>query len=85
MEARIQTAVATESVARANVRASRAAYWPSLTLGANTGWNASRTNDYTFLNQRALSLQLSWQLFNRFDRELAIAQRDRPRTPRAGA
>jgi outer membrane protein TolC len=73
---RIQTAVATESVALANVRASRAAYWPSLTLGANTGWNASRTNDYTFLNQRALSLQLSWQLFNRFDRELAIAQRE---------
>ncbi|MEP6686709.1 MAG: TolC family protein [Gemmatimonadales bacterium] len=73
---RIQSAVANASVARANVRASRAAYWPSLTLGANTGWNASRTNDYAFLNQRAVSLQLSWQLFNRFDRELAIAQRE---------
>jgi outer membrane protein len=73
---RVQTALATVSVARANVRASRAAYWPSLTLGANTGWNASRNNDYQFLNQRGLSLQLSWQLFNRFDRELAIAQRE---------
>jgi outer membrane protein len=73
---RIQTAVATASVARANVRASRSAYWPSLTLGANTGWNASRNNDYAFLNQRQVSLQLSWQLFNRFDRELAIAQRE---------
>jgi outer membrane protein len=73
---RIQTAVATASVARANVRASRSAYWPSLTLGANTGWNASRNNDYDFLNQRGVSLQLSWQLFNRFDRELAIAQRE---------
>src|SRR5215212_2884631 len=69
---RVQAALATVSVARANVRASRAAYWPSLTLGANTGWNASRNNDYQFLNQRGLSLQLSWQLFNRFDRELAI-------------
>lgn len=73
---RIQNAVATASVARANVRASRSAYWPSLTLGANTGWNASRNNDYAFLNQRQVSLQLSWQLFNRFDRELAIAQRE---------
>jgi outer membrane protein TolC len=73
---RIQSAVASASVARANVRASRSAYWPSLTLGANTGWNASRNNDYAFLNQRGVSLQLSWQLFNRFDRELAIAQRE---------
>jgi outer membrane protein len=73
---RIQNAVATASVARANVRASRSAYWPSLTLGANTGWNASRNNDYAFLNQRQVSLQMSWTLFNRFDRELTIAQRE---------
>jgi outer membrane protein TolC len=73
---RIQNAAATASVARANLRASRSAYWPSLTLGANTGWNASRNNDYAFLNQRQVSLQLSWTLFNRFDRELAIAQRE---------
>jgi outer membrane protein TolC len=73
---RIQSAVASANVARANVRASRSAYWPSLTLGANTGWNASRNNDYAFLNQRQVSLQMSWTLFNRFDRELAIAQRE---------
>ena len=73
---RIQNAAATASVARASLRASRSAYWPSLTLGANTGWNSSRDNDYAFLNQRQVSLQLSWTLFNRFDRELAIAQRE---------
>jgi outer membrane protein TolC len=72
----IQTAVATAAVARANVRAARSAYWPSLVLGANTGWNASRVNDYTFLNQRQVSLQMSWSIFNRFDRELTIAQRE---------
>jgi outer membrane protein len=72
----IQTAVATAAVARANVRAARSAYWPSLTLGANTGWNASRANDYAFLNQRQVSLQMSWSVFNRFDRELTIAQRE---------
>jgi outer membrane protein len=73
---RIQSALAAASTARADVRAARSAYWPSLTLGANTGWNASRANDYEFFNQRQVSLQLSWQLFNRFDRELSIAQRE---------
>jgi outer membrane protein len=73
---RIQSALAAANVARADVRAARSAYWPSLTLGANTGWNASRLNDYAFLNQRQVSLQLSWSIFNRFDRELTIAQRE---------
>jgi len=73
---RVQTAVAGANVAAANLRASRAAYWPSLTLGANTSWNGSRANDYTFFNQRQLSLSLSWDIFNGFDRELTIAQRN---------
>jgi outer membrane protein len=73
---RIQSAAASAAAARANVSASRSAYWPSLTLGANTAWNGSRNNDYTLLNQRQVSLQLSWSLFNRFDRELAITQRE---------
>ena len=72
---RVQTAVAGANVASANLSASRAAYWPSLTLAANTSWNGSRTSDYTFFNQRQLSLALSWDLFNGFDRELTIAQR----------
>jgi outer membrane protein len=73
---RIQSAVAGANAARANVKAARSAYWPSLTLAANTGWNASDAQDYTFFNQRQLSLRLSWSLFNGFDRELTIAQRE---------
>ncbi len=73
---RIQNALAATNVARANARAAHSAYWPSLTLGANTGWNASRVNDYALFNQRQVSLQLSWSIFNRFDRELTIAQRE---------
>jgi len=73
---RIQSAVASANAARAGVRVARSAYWPSLTLGANTGWNASRSNDYALLNQRQVSLQLSWSLFNRFGRELTIVQRE---------
>jgi outer membrane protein len=73
---RIQTAVAGTDAARANLRASRSGYWPSLTLGANTSWNGSRANDYTLFNQRQVSLQLNWDIFNGFDRELTIAQRE---------
>jgi outer membrane protein len=68
---RIQSADA----ARAGLKASRAAYWPSLALSANTAWNASRSNDYDLLNQRQLSLGLRWSIFDGFERELAVAER----------
>jgi outer membrane protein TolC len=73
---RIQSALASANAASADISAARSGYWPTLTLGANTGWNASRANDYAFLNQRQVSLRLSWDLFNGFDRELAITQRE---------
>jgi outer membrane protein TolC len=73
---RVQSAAANAIAARASVRASRSAYWPSLNLAANTGWNGSRSNDYDLLNQRQLSLSLRWTLFNGFDRELTIVQRE---------
>ena len=73
---RIQSAGASAAAARASARASRSAYWPSLTLAANTGWNGSRTTDYDLFNQRQLSLSLRWNLFDGFDRELTIVQRD---------
>jgi outer membrane protein TolC len=72
---RIQSASAVAEAARASLKASRSAYWPNLSLSANTAWNASRSNDYDLFNQRQLSLGLRWNLFDRFDRELAIAQR----------
>lgn len=73
---RVQSAAANASAAHASMRASRSSYWPSLTLSANTGWNGSRANDYDLLNQRQVSLALRWNIFDRFDRELAIAERE---------
>jgi outer membrane protein TolC len=73
---RIRSAAAGAESARAGVRAARSAYWPSLTLSANTAWNASRTNDYDLLNQRQVSLALRWNLFDRFDRELSVVERE---------
>ena len=72
---RIQSAAAATDAARAGLKASRAAYWPSLALSANTAWNASRSNDYDLFNQRQLSLGLRWSLFDGFERELAVAER----------
>lgn len=72
---RIRSATAGAESARAGVRAARSAYWPSLTLAANTAWNASRSNDYDLLNQRQVSLALRWNLFDRFDRELSVVER----------
>jgi outer membrane protein TolC len=72
---RIQSATAAADAARAGLKASRAAYWPSLALSANTAWNASRSSDYDLLNQRQLSLGLRWSLFDGFSRELAVAER----------
>jgi outer membrane protein TolC len=73
---RVQSAAAGASAAHATVRASRSTYWPSLTLSANTGWNGSRVNDYDLLNQRQVSLALRWNIFDGFDRELTIVQRE---------
>ncbi len=72
---RIQSAVATADAARAGLKASRAAYWPSLDLSANTAWNASRESDYDVFSNRQLSLGLRWSIFDGFARELAVAQR----------
>lgn len=71
----IQEATANAAAARASLRASRAAYWPSLNLSASTDWNGSRKTDYDLFNQRQLSLGLRWTLFDGFNRELAVAQR----------
>jgi outer membrane protein TolC len=73
---RVQSAAASAVAARASVRASKSSYWPTLALGANTGWSGSRVNDYTLLNQRQVSLSLRWNLFDRFNRELTITQRE---------
>ena len=71
----MQEAKANADAARADLSASRSAYWPTLNLAASTNWNGSRSTDYNLFNQRQVSLGLRWTLFNGFDRELTITQR----------
>ena len=73
---RVQSASAEAAAARATVSASKSAYWPILALSGNTNWSGSQNNDYNLLNQTQLSLSLRWNLFDRFDRELTVTQRE---------
>ena len=76
---RVQSAAASASAARATVSASKSAYWPTLALAGTTNWSGSQSDDYNLLNQSQISLGLRWNLFDRFDRELSIAQREADR------
>ncbi|MBA2627777.1 MAG: TolC family protein [Gemmatimonadales bacterium] len=69
----VQAALASSRAAAASLRASRSGYWPTLALSAGTSFNGSNRTDYHLFNQRQVSLQLSWTLFNRFSREQQIA------------
>jgi outer membrane protein len=75
----VRAAEASAAAADASVRSARSAYWPSLTLAANTGFNGNNSQDYRLYNSRQVSLQLSWSLFNRFNREQQIALQESAR------
>jgi outer membrane protein len=68
----VQAAIASAEAAGASYRASRSAYWPTLSLSGNVGLNGSSSRDYDLYNNRSVSLGLSWPLFNRFQREQNI-------------
>lgn len=70
----LQLAQANADAAHANLRASKAAYWPTLSASASANWsgNNSSTPAYNLLPNRSIGLQLSWPLFNRFTRERNI-------------
>jgi len=67
-------AEANERAARANHGVARAQYFPILSLSADTRLAGNRVNDYQFFSSRNLGLGLSWQIFNRFQRETQVAR-----------
>jgi outer membrane protein TolC len=71
-QVRSQTAFVEAS--RAAVKSARSGYWPTLSLNAFAGYNGTSRNDYSLVSQRQVALQLSWPIFNRFQREQAIVQ-----------
>jgi outer membrane protein TolC len=69
----VQAAEASYRAAQATLTSARSTYWPSITLSGSTSLSGNRTTGFRMLNQRQLSLGLSWQLFNRFNREQTVA------------
>lgn len=68
----VLVANANADAARETYRAARSAYWPSLSLSASNSFNAAGRNDYQIFQTRQIGLNLSWQIFNRFNREQSI-------------
>ncbi|HEY3491573.1 MAG TPA: TolC family protein [Solirubrobacterales bacterium] len=74
----VQTAEANAEVARAQVRTAYAAYSPTLSLNGNYTFSGNSESFETnpLYNNRSLSLQLNWPLFNKFQREQTVVNRD---------
>jgi outer membrane protein TolC len=68
----VQEALASARAARASVSAAKANYWPTLLLGASTGFNATQGTRTGVTNSTRFSLQLSWNIFDGFAREAQI-------------
>ncbi len=68
----VQEALASARAARASVSAAKANYWPTLSLGASTGLNATQGTGTGVTNSTRFSLQLSWNIFDGFAREAQI-------------
>jgi outer membrane protein len=72
----VRAAEASARAARASVGVARAGYWPTVSLNGSASLNGSQVNDYNFLQQRNVALQVSWSVFNRFQREQNIATQE---------
>lgn len=66
---------ATVRSAEGSLTSAKAAYWPQLRLSGNYAYAGSNSDSYTFYNTRNLTLGLSWPLFNRFQREQQVSDR----------
>jgi outer membrane protein len=72
----VQQALASARAARASVSAAKANYWPTLSLGASTGLNATQGTGAGLNNTTRFSLQLSWNIFDGFAREAQIVTQE---------
>jgi outer membrane protein TolC len=65
--------------AEAAYSAAKAGYWPRLQLSGDYAFSGTDRNDFSMYNNRRIGLGLSWPLFNRFQREQQIVERDAAR------
>jgi outer membrane protein len=72
----VRRAEANVRAAEGAVTAAKSTFWPRLNLSGDLGMAGSDRDDYTLYGNRRLGLGLSWPLFNRFQREQQVADRE---------
>lgn len=70
----VRRAEASVRAAEGSVAAARSGWWPQLNLSAGYTYSGNRINDYELFNTRNATIGIRWPLFNRFQRDLQIAQ-----------
>jgi outer membrane protein TolC len=73
---RVQSTEASRAAARAGLSAAKSTYWPTISLSGNYNYNGSNRNDYDLFQNRSVSVNLSWPIFNRFTRERNVATQE---------
>ncbi|HKP30564.1 MAG TPA: TolC family protein [Gemmatimonadales bacterium] len=58
-----------------SLSAAKSSYWPQLNLSGNYAYAGNNANSYTLYNNRSITLGLTWPIFNRFQREQQVSQR----------
>ena len=61
--------------AEGSLSSAKSTYWPQLNLSGNYSYAGNNANSYTLFNNRNLTLGLTWPLFNRFQREQQVSER----------
>jgi len=69
---KVRAATASADAAKANVKASKASWWPQLNLSGRYSYNGNNGQNYQFFDSRSATLALSYPLFNNFQRDQSI-------------
>ena len=65
---------ASAEAAQQSWNAAKGSWWPNMTLSGSWNWNGNnQVNDFQLLEQKSLRLNLTWPIFNGFNRETNIA------------
>lgn len=69
---KVRAAEASADAAKANIKASKASWWPQLNLSGRYSYNGNNSQDYRFFDSRSATLALTYPLFNNFQRDQGI-------------
>ncbi|HEX5003668.1 MAG TPA: TolC family protein [Gemmatimonadales bacterium] len=69
---RVRAAQAQADAAKANLKASKSAWWPQLNLSGRYSLNGNNSQNYQFFDSRSMTIALTYPIFNQFQRDQSI-------------